>query len=116
MALDPKTKDYAADVKRYAPAADGAVVGAIVKHCGIALRSADASKVSCSSKEELARVRENWLKKKLGLTDSDETLDAAIQDICAKMKADTGKSRVTFYYLLAEKYGKLDGLVKKAKA
>ncbi len=116
MALDPKAKDYVADVKRYAPGADGAAVGAIVKHCGIALRSADASKVSCSSKDELARVRENWLKKKLGLADGDAALDAAIQDVCAKMQADRGKSRVTFYYLLAEKYGKLGDLVKKAKA
>lgn len=106
-------KDYAADVKRYAPGANEGAIAAIVKHCGIALQSADASMVSCSSKDEMARVRENWLKKKLGLTESDEVLDKALQEICAKMKADRGKSRVTFYYLLAEKYGKLDGLLKK---
>lgn len=29
------------------------------------------------------------------------------------MKADNTKSRLTFYYLLAEHYGKLDGFVKK---
>lgn len=107
-------KDYTADVKRYAPAANEAAVAAIVKHCGIALQSADASMVSCSSKDEMARVRENWLKKKLGLTDPDNVLDKALEDICAKMKADRGKSRVTFYYLLAEKYGKLDALTAKA--
>jgi hypothetical protein len=28
-------------------------------------------------------------------------------DVCQKMKADHDKPRVTFYYLLAEKYGKL---------
>jgi len=31
----------------------------------------------------------------------------AIKDVCEKMKADRDKSRVAFYYLLAEKYGKL---------
>jgi len=109
-------KDYAADVKRYAPNANADAVAAIVKHCGIALQSADASLVSASSKDELARVRENWLKKKLGLTEADATLDKAIQEVAEKMKADRNKQRVTFYYLLAEKYGKLDSLGKKAKA
>jgi hypothetical protein len=32
------------------------------------------------------------------------------------MKADRTKSRVTFYYLLAEHYGQLDMFVKKPKA
>ncbi|RYE85502.1 MAG: DUF2853 family protein, partial [Hyphomicrobiales bacterium] len=33
--------------------------------------------------------------------------------ICDHMKADKTKSRLTFYYLLAEHYGKLDAFVKK---
>lgn len=101
------TTDYTADVKRYVPAANETAIAAIVKYLGIALRSNDASKVSCSSKDELDRVRENFMKKKLGLTDDDKTLDAAIKDVCTRMKADNGKQRVTFYYLLAEKHGKL---------
>lgn len=99
--------NYADDVKRYQPAANEAVVAAIVKHLGIALKSNDASMVSCSSKDELTTVREKWLKKKLALTDADDVLDKAIADVCATMKADSRKQRVTFYYLLAEKFGKL---------
>lgn len=99
--------DYLADVKRYVPAADEKVVAAIVKHLGIALKSKDASLVSCSSKDELERVRESWCKKKLALTQSDADLDKGIKEICEKMKADHDKHRVTFYYLLADKYGKL---------
>ena len=105
-------KDHLAEVKKYAPAADEKAVAAIIKHLGIALKSADASLVSCSSKDELARVRDSWLKKKLALTDDDAALDKAIGDICTRMKADHNKDRVAFYYLLAEKYGKLAGLVK----
>lgn len=104
--------DYLEDVKRYAPAADEKAVAAIVKHLGIALKSVDASLVACSSKDELERVRESWLKKKLALKDEDDVLDKAIAEICAKMKADKNKHRVTFYYLLADKYGKLGGLAK----
>ena len=33
-----------------------------------------------------------------------------IKDICETMKADQRKHRVTFYYLLAEKSGKLGAL------
>jgi phage host-nuclease inhibitor protein Gam len=99
--------DHKADVKKYAPAATDAQVDKIIKHLGIAMKSTDAQLVSCSSKDELARVRDSWCKKKLGLTNSDAELDKGIQDICAKMKGDTTKSRIAFYYLLAEKYGKL---------
>ncbi len=104
------TIDFAAEVKRYVPAADDAVIKAIIKHCGIALRSNDGSFVSCSSKDELATVRDSWLKKKLALEMDDKALDAAINDVCTTMKADKNKSRVTFYYLLAHKYDKLSSL------
>lgn len=105
--------DYVADVKRYVPSPDEKAIAGIVKHLGIALKSsADAALVACSSKDELARVRDSWLKKKLALGDDDKALDASIKDICEKMKADKNKQRVTFYYLLAEKHGKLASLVK----
>lgn len=98
------------DVKRYAANADEKAVAGIVKHLGIALRSKDASLVSCSSKDELARVRDSWCKKKLALSDADADIDKVIKEVCDAMKADQRKQRVTFYYLLAEKYGKVSAL------
>ena len=44
--------EYLDDVKRYAAKADENAVAGIVKHLGIALKSKDASLVSCSSKDE----------------------------------------------------------------
>ena len=102
--------DHAGDVKRYAKSADEKAIAGIVKHLGIALKSKDASLVSCSSKDELARVRDSWLKKKLGLGDDDAALDKLINEVCEEMKGDQRKHRVTFYYLLAEKSGKLGTL------
>ena len=99
--------DYIADVKKYAKSLDEKAVDGIVKHLGIALRTNDASLVSCTDPAELARVRDSFLKKKLELTASDTELDAAVKAICEAMKDDRTKSRVTFYYLLAEHYGKL---------
>lgn len=104
---------YLADVKKYAPDCDAAVVGAIVKHLGIALRSRDASLVSGTDPDEVKRVRDSWCKKKLGVTDGDAAIDGAIKSVLEKMKSDRTKERVTVYYLLAAHYKKLDSLVKK---
>lgn len=101
--------DYLADVKRYDAAANPDVVQKIVKHLGIALRSRDASKVSCSEKSELDRVREKWCGKKLGQTDA-AAADAVIKKVCTLMKGDRQKQRVTFYYLVAKEMGKLGDL------
>ena len=103
--------EYATNVKKYAPDAKDAIIAAIVKHLGIALRNKDSSLVSCTDKDELARVRDSWCKKKLGLTDA-AAIDAMIKKVCETMKPERDKSRVTFYYLVAQHAGKLDGLVK----
>ena len=97
-------------VKKYAPSCNEKAVAGIVKHLGIALKSKDASMVSCSSKDELARVRDSWCKKKLALTASDADIDKMIKDVCETMKADRQKNRVAFYYLLAEKAHKISSL------
>ncbi len=99
--------DWTADVKKYVPSPDDAAIKGIIKHCGIALQKRDSSFVSCSDKGERDRVRDSFLKKKLALSNSDAELDKAVMEVCQKMTADHDKSRVAFYYLLAEKYGKL---------
>lgn len=107
-----ETIDYSADIKKYSPSVDAGAVKSIVAFCGIALRNKDASLVAASDPTELARVRDSFLKKKLGLTDPDAALDASIKSVLDKMKAERNKSRVTVYYLLAEKHGKLAALGK----
>ncbi|MDX2289020.1 MAG: DUF2853 family protein [Hyphomicrobiaceae bacterium] len=94
----------------YSQPVNAEAVAGIVAFCGIALRSADGSLVACSSADELERVRESFLKRKLALTEDDETLDGAIADVCAQMKDAPRKHRVVFYYLLAERFGKLADL------
>ena len=100
-------EDWAADVKKYAPDADQKAIAGIVRYLGIALQKRDSSLVAFSDKEEVARVRTNFLKKKLGLTNPDAELDEAIMAIAKTMKGDRTKNRVTVYYLLADHFGKL---------
>jgi Protein of unknown function (DUF2853) len=99
--------DWVAGVKKYVPNADDSAINGIVRHCGIALQSRDSSFVACTDKSERDRVRDSFLKKKLALGDSDAELDKAVAAVCERMKADRDKSRVAFYYLLAERYDKL---------
>jgi ribosomal protein S20 len=101
------THDWTMDVKKYVPNANDAAVKGIIKHLGIALQNKDASFVACSDKSERDRVRESFLKKKLALSMTDAELDQAVMDVCHRMTADRDKSRVAFYYLLAEKFNKL---------
>lgn len=102
--------DYLADVRQYDSSASEETVGKIVKHLGIALRNRDSALVSCSDDSELERVRDKWMKKKLGLTDN-AACDKIIAGVCDTMKdAKSNKSRVTFYYLCAKEAGKLGDL------
>ena len=103
---DPQ--DYIEDVKRYAAGASIDHVKKIVNYCGIALRSKDSSLVACSDEAEKNRVRDGFCAKKLDMNASDAS--AAINDVCQAMKADRNKSRVTFYYLLAQNANKLGSL------
>lgn len=100
-------EDWAVDVKKYVPDADDQVIKAIVRYCGIALRNRDSALVSFSDKAETDRVKKNFCRKKMAMTDPDEVLDAGIAAVGERMKADRTKNRVTVYYLLAEHFGKL---------
>ncbi len=98
--------DHEGDLKKYAPNADMSKVTAVIKYLGIALQKRDSSLVATSDPAELGRIREGFAKKKLGLTD-DKSIDAAMKKVAEKMKGDVNKSRVCFYYLLAEETGTL---------
>lgn len=103
--------DHLADVKKFArkPVNEAAFAG-MAKAYALVMSKPDTRYVACSDPAEIERVRENFLKKKLGLASGD--LDGSIKAACEHMKADRTKSRLTFYYLLAEEHGKLDLFVK----
>lgn len=100
--------EYSADVGKFSSPVNEAAVDAIVKYCGIALRNADSSLVSGTDPDELARVRDGFAAKKLGLSAAEA--DAGMKKVMEKMKGVNRKSRVTFYYLLAEATGTMGKL------
>ncbi len=85
---------------------DRPLLNAVAKACGPAIYKADASKVACSNKEEMARIRKNFLLKKLELKDTPK-LDEGLAEVCAQMGSkNRNKFRAMFYYLLVKKFRK----------
>lgn len=76
---------------------------------GPVLYNKDTATVACGQTTELETVKNNFLKKKLGLTNDDAELDAAIQEVCEQLgTSNRNKYRVLFYALLAMKFEKTD--------
>jgi len=105
--LDEKIASYTSNAGDLGLGLSEELIAKVTKGLGPSIYKKDAETVSCSDDSELARVRENFLKKKLGLTDSDSDLDAAIKEVCQKMgSSNRNKYRALFYALLVEKYNK----------
>ena len=97
---------YVESIERFCEQVDTSAIDNIVNYLGIALRSSDGSTVAASDADELKTIQEGFCVKKLGMEPAEA--EAAVQRICELMQHDAAKCRVTFYYLLAEKTGKLD--------
>ena len=105
--ISEKIALYKGDIEKFDGNCDDDLLNAIVKHIRPSIFHPDGEKVSCSEKKELETVRENFLKKKLGLSDSDSELDTAIKEVCEKLgSSNKNKYRATFYYLLAKRFDK----------
>jgi len=78
----------------------------VTKGLGPSIYNADSSKVSSSDPQELERVKQNFLIKKLGLPD-DDSLNAHIEKVVNQLgRSNPNKYRALFYYLLVKATGK----------
>jgi hypothetical protein len=74
--------------------------------CGPSIYDADASTVAASQPGELETVKNNFLIKKLGLSDGPE-LSAAIDKVIETYgKSERNKYRAVIYYMLTKHFGK----------
>ncbi|MFM9973007.1 MAG: DUF2853 family protein [Beijerinckiaceae bacterium] len=107
--------DHLADIKKYTAKVDDAAAAGMIKNYALVMSKADTRYVAASDPVEMQRVVDNFLKKKLGRKEGADALMAACKAVAEKMKADRTKSRLTFYYLLAEHFGALKMFHPKAK-
>lgn len=98
---------YASDLeKKCGLKPDMKLLTAVTIGCGPSIYNKDASKVSSGDKDELARIKKNFLIKKLGLKDTPK-LDEGIQAaVTTYGKSNRTKYRAVFYYLLVKQFRK----------
>ncbi|MEM9362601.1 MAG: DUF2853 family protein [Bacteroidota bacterium] len=98
---------YAADIKdKFGETPDMNLLNKVAIGLGPAIYNADASKVSGSDEKELETVKNNFLIKKLGLSESGELMDAINSVIDKYGRSDKNKHRAVIYYMLAKHFGK----------
>jgi hypothetical protein len=98
---------YAADLKdKCGVNPDMDLLTKVTVGLGPSIYNADSSTVSGSDEKELATVKNNFLIKKLGLSDSDD-LDGAIASVMNTYgQSNRNKYRVVVYYLLTKHFNK----------
>jgi len=74
--------------------------------CGPAIYNADASTVAATQPQELETVKNNFLIKKLGLSDGPELMDAIKAVLTTYGMSERNKYRAVVYYMLAKHFGK----------
>ena len=74
--------------------------------CGPSIYDADASTVAASQKGELETVKNNFLIKKLGLSDGPELMEGINKAVETYGKSERNKYRAVMYYMLTKHFGK----------
>ena len=104
---DELIASYAADITgKCGQEPDMDLLTKVTIGCGPAIYRADAALVATSDPEELTRIKENFLVRKLGLAEGaglDEGIAAVIETYG---KSNPRKQRAVVYYLLTRHFGK----------
>lgn len=104
--FDEKVKMYKEEVQKSGLNVSEDLLTKVAKSLGPSIYLGDASLVSGSDKDELDRIKNNFLIKKLGLKDG-PSLDKAIEETVQEMgTGNRNKHRAIFYSLLVKKLGK----------
>ena len=104
---DEKLEHYRQFVSDHKLKIDDDLLVKVTIGLGPSIYNKDSELIACSKKDELERVRENFLKKKLGLTQSDEELDSAIHEVCEEIGSSVkNKFRAVLYTMLTDKFQK----------
>ena len=104
---DELIEKYAADIKeKFGETPDMDLLTKVAIGLGPAIYNLDASKVSGGDEKELDTVKNNFLIKKLGMTDSPDLMNAINNVIDKYGRSNKNKHRAVIYYQLAKHFGK----------
>ena len=98
---------YADDLKKKCNMdADMDLLKQVTIACGPSIYNRDASTVSSGDPAELGRVRDNFVIKKLGVSDESKAMDGVHAAIETYGKSNRTKYRAVLYYLLTKHFKK----------
>jgi hypothetical protein len=98
---------YAEDLKtKCKMTPDMALLTKVTIGCGPAIYDNDAQTVAASDKDELERIKANFLIKKLGLKDSPALMEGIHAAVETYGKSERNKYRAVFYYMLVKHFGR----------
>lgn len=104
---DEKIAKYAEDLKsKCGMKPDMDLLTKVTIGCGPSIYNPDAETVASSQEHELETVKDNFLVKKLGLTDGPQLMDAINAVIETYGKSERNKYRAVVYYMLVKHFGK----------
>ena len=104
---DEMIAKYAADLKeKLGHDADMDLLTKVTIGCGPSIYNQDSSTVSGSSESELETVKQNFLIKKLGLSDGPQLMEGINKVLEDYGKSNRNKYRAVVYYLLTKHFGK----------
>lgn len=104
---DELIEKYAADIKeKFGETPNMDLLTKVAVGLGPAIYNLDASKVSGSDEKELETVKNNFLIKKLGLSEGPALMDAINTVIDKYGRSEKNKHRAVIYYQLAKHFGK----------
>ena len=104
---DELIQKYAADIKdKFGESADMDLLTKVTIGLGPSIYNLDASKVSGGDEKELATVKNNYLIKKLGLSDGPQLMDAINSVLDKYGSSNKNKHRAVVYYMLCKHFNK----------
>ncbi|PCJ94107.1 MAG: hypothetical protein COA50_13225 [Flavobacteriaceae bacterium] len=104
---DELIEKYAADIKsKFGQTPDMDLLTKVSIGLGPAIYNKDSSKVSGTDDKELETVKNNFLIKKLGLSDNSGLMESINVVIAKYGKSEKNKHRAVVYYMLAKHHGK----------
>lgn len=104
---DELIEKYVADIKgKFGQTPDLDLLKKVTMGLGPAIYNLDASKVSGADESELETVKNNFLIKKLGLSDGPSLMDAIKSVVETYGPSERNKHRAVVYYMLAKHFNK----------
>lgn len=104
---DELIEKYAADIKdKFGETADMDLLTKVTVGLGPSIYNLDASKVSGGDEKELETVKNNYLIKKLGLSDGPKLMEAINSVMDKYGSSNRNKHRAVVYYMLCKHFNK----------